>query len=191
MRVVGFLCAWGNANIISSTIENHLKICDELIVCVSAHHPAFFKFEDNTLEIVKAHNIKILQVDPPSGVMSCDHFKCRILNQMIEQTGVGKDDIIMISDVDEFYDDNFISELKNEFNTPGWDLLEVEDMFFVVNMDWYVRSTHYRFFRLADNPIFQPTQRMTPAPQNIKKVGRDNPMFHYSMLMDMDYKRTH
>jgi len=106
-KIVGFLCAWGNAKIISSTIENHLKICDELIVCVSAHHPDFFKFEDKTLDIVKSHNVKILEhkvrileVDPPLGVMSCDHFKCGILNEMINQSDLSAGDIIMICDVD-------------------------------------------------------------------------------------------
>jgi hypothetical protein len=70
--------------------------------------------------------------------------------------------------------------------------MDVKSRFFCINMSWFVNSDHPRFFRINSNAFhFIPTQKPIPLRKSVKIVLQDNPMFHYSMLMGLDFKRVH
>lgn len=191
MKVVGFMNAWQCSSMIEHSIENHLKICDELYVSVSSHAKKFDCLEDDTLEKVKKYNVNIVNYKRASET-NCNVSKCHILNNMIRDSELHVDDVIMICDADEIYDDIAITEIKDNFKLSGWDTLQVTDRFFVIDGNWYVNTDgHWRFHRVRPGCNFVPTQRIVPPARSTKQIIKNCPMFHYSMLMGHNYKKAH
>jgi hypothetical protein len=193
------MTAWAAADWIVPVIYNHLKICDKILVYIGPFHPDFERF-DKGKETLKAarqefyNNSRVIFLDAevPRKTTGNEYFKCGVLLKMLQSGIVRRGDIAMICDVDEFYDDNAIAELQEEFLKEDWDQLDVCSRFFCINMSWFVKSDHPRFFRVNSNDFhFIPTQKPIPLRKSVKMVLHDNPMFHYSMLMGLDFKRVH
>lgn len=200
-KVIGLMTAWAAPEWIVPAIYNHLKICDKIVVCIVPFHKLFIQFDPayRTLEIVKREfytNSRVIFVNSfqkePVKTLGNEQFKCNILNMMLKLGVTHYNDILMICDVDEFYDHNAIAELQEEFLKEDWDQLDVKSRFFCINMEWYVASDHPRFIRVNSRDFyFKPTQKPVPLRQAVKIVLQDHPMFHYSMLMGLDFKRVH
>jgi hypothetical protein len=196
MRVIGLMCAWACEDWINPAIENHLRICDEIYVNISAHHHLFNKFRDKTRLYAnkKWEGNKDVKLMEGSGVNKRDDVagvaKARILNRMIYESHAKPGDILMICDTDEFYNLKAVAELMRLFKQHDWEMLSVRDMMFVLKGNWYVLTEHNRFFRFDKGFYFLPTQRPVPAPAVKRIVLNDCPMYHYSMLVPMEYRKV-
>jgi hypothetical protein len=198
-KVIGLMTAWAAADWIVPAIHNHLKICDRILVYIGPFHRDFKKFDIHleTFETARDefyNNSRVIFLLPNQhvGTDGNEAFKCSILLKMLRSGIVSCGDIAMICDVDEFYDDNAIAELQEEFLKEDWDQLNVVSRFFCINMGWYVRSDHPRFFQVNSDAFhFVPTQKPIPLRKSVKMVLENNPMFHYSMLMGLEFKRVH
>lgn len=199
MRVIGLMCAWACEDWINQAIKNHLLICDEIYVNISSHHHLFNKFRDETRLRVNQElrkDSKKIRMIEGSGVSKRDDIagvaKARILNRMIYESKAKPGDIFMICDSDEFYSLKAVVQLNDWFRRDNWLKLMVRDRMFVLDGKWYVLTEHSRFFRFDKGFYFLPTQRPVPKPEAnmIKTVLDDCPMFHYSMLVPIEYRKV-
>jgi hypothetical protein len=198
-KVIGLMTAWAAEDWIVPAINNHLKICDEMIIASVPFHPKFVALDPMAKTLEKLtdtfYSNKKITIMPFRACKASDgneSFKCEILNRMLQVQLPDQGDILMICDVDEFYDDLAIAELQEEFLKNDWDRLDVCSRFFCINMQWHVNSDHPRFIKYNDRRFyFKPTQNPVPYRKFIKKILSENPMFHYSMLMSLAFKRTH
>jgi hypothetical protein len=191
MKTVGLFTGWGCEEFAVRAIENHLRICDTMLVSIQEHDDSMLEFGDSTYERVAiefANDPRVKIIPKVFGRGRIDSVKCMILNEMLSYVSTG--DIVMLCDADEFYDEGAIAEIKKALTEDDWDMLRVKDRFFCFNMDWYVGSSHGRFIRVKHGSKFYPTQQYIPAPNNVKTILEDNPMFHYSMLMNPEYRRV-
>lgn len=198
MRTIGLFTAWACKDWINAAIKNHLRIVDELHVMIAPHNKDFKKLEDSSKEIamtkwkddprVTFHN------ELPGNLKGCcDRSKCIILNQMREYSKPEVGDIIIILDSDEFYCDKAIAEIRAKFDGPKWDSLAFIARYFAINMKWYMlQSGLRRMFRVRSTDFhFKPTQNPVPKPKEHQVILANNPMFHYSLLMPIEYKLIH
>ena len=191
MKTVGMFTAFGCAEWAVRALENHLNICDEILVSIQAHDDCMVQFADDTYEriAIEFANDQRVKIIPKIAVRgNINTVKCVILNEMISYTEVG--DILMLCDADEFYDENAVKEIKKTFN-EDWDMLRIHDMFFMFNFDWYVKSSHGRFWRRKHGAQFYPTQNMQPKANKVKLILEDSPMHHYSMLQSTDRREAY
>jgi len=202
MRAIGLFTAWACKDWVNAAIENHLRIVDELHVMIAPHNQRFQEIGDDTLEIAKAKWGKHPQVifyEPNQDDIRdcCDRTKCIFLNQMRVGAKTEKDDILMICDSDEFYDDVAVDKIRDKFDGFKWDVLDFDARYFAVNMKWYMYQPGLRrLFRVRNKEHlpefhFKPTQRPIPRPQEIQILLKDCPMFHYSLLSPIKYKLIH
>lgn len=194
-KTIGFMCGWGCENMIQPVIENHLNICDKIYVNIQCHHPNFEKLEDSTLAVVDRlckdeSRLVLTRYDGPIR-KKCGETKCAILNMMLSQSNLENGDVIMICDIDEFFDGDAIKEIKSEIEKDDWDCLSVHSRFFVVNRYWSIGGRQIRYFKYCDGTHFTPTQNINPKSKHTKNIIKNHPMFHYSMLINPDYKRAH
>jgi len=189
MKITGFYFAWACEDWVLKSIANKLKICDEIFVSVQAHTPQMALLADKTESLVANLGDKRVHMVPQIPLSgNIDVTKCKILNSMLELVCTG--DTIMLCDSDEFYDDNAIKEIKEETAKDDWDMIRVHDRFFCINMNWYLGGSHGRFWKVKQGSKFYPTQNILPEPLNVKLILEDNPMFHYSMLMPLEYRKA-
>lgn len=192
MATIGMYTTWGNADMSIKALKNHLKICDKIFVSIEAHSLALEKYADSSyddiVEFSKDNPIKII---PPLGVAKeynhPDSAKCAILNYMLRFVTPG--DVLMLCDSDEFYSTDAIEEIKEHIKKTDWDFMRIHDMFFCINLDWYVKGSHGRFWRMKPGTRFFPTQNVFPAPVITRMILKDNPMFHLSMLIGEGQRR--
>lgn len=198
MRVLGLMTAWASELWIGKAIQNHLKICNQIAVGVAPFRQNLLSLRDNTLQIAQdiehmfPQRVKVIDVPQGSSRSSHQSHKARVLNKMLSALAPDVGDVIMICDVDEFYDDTSIARLKDHFTRAGqeWDALEVRARFFFINMYWYQFSKHMRFFLVNSSEFkFFPTQRPMPKRRRVKQLLGKAPMFHYSMLAPIEYKK--
>ena len=62
-KLVGLITAWGAEPFIEPAIKQGLEYCDELVVSVSANHPTYNRFADNTMEICQKYRNQIKLVE--------------------------------------------------------------------------------------------------------------------------------
>lgn len=199
MRIIGLFTAWGCDRWAVASVANHLRIATELHIMVAPHAPEFKNNEDKTLpnirEIYGRDDRVTIHSPAESPGNCCDKTKCRYLNQMIKAVGVEKGDILFICDVDEFFNQLSVDELQERM-LENWDVLELDAMYFVINMQHYLWQPRLaRFFRAANRDfVFIPTQRPAfcePGHNNRQRALHKNPMFHYSLLMPSVHKMAH
>lgn len=202
MRVIGLFTAWGARKWAHLAIGNHLKIVDQLHVMIAPHNNRFAEIGDNTDEVCRdmwGSDKRVTFHTPEPGNIKgvCDRSKCILLNQMRKVAKPEIGDIVMICDSDEFYDDAAVKEIRAKFDGPKWDCLDFRAMYFAVNMRWYmIQEGLTRMFRIMNRPDkdefhFKPTQRPIPKPEHKQTILMNNPLFHYSLLMPLKYKRIH
>lgn len=203
MRTIGLFTGWACKDWVNLAIQNHLRIVDELHVMIAAHNARFQEIDDGSLAIAKEKwkfNKIVTFYEPTIQITaSCDRTKCALLNQMLLAAAPEPGDIVMICDSDEFYDDAAIKEIQDKFDGFKWDSLLLEAMYFVINMQWYLKQDGLqRLFRVRpvegwrkDKFYFKPTQKPIPRAVDKQVLLRSNPMFHYSLLSPIKYKKIH
>lgn len=195
MRVIGMFTAWGCRDWAVAALRNHLKICDVIWIAIKPHAEEFLKYQDETWFDIKDEfggngRVELVHGYDP-GHANPNYNKCGLLNRIITLSNAQEGDILMLCDSDEFYNDAAVAELKGEFTRNDWDMLQVCDMFFCVDMEHIVKSSHGRFWRYQRGGCFAPTQNMQPFPQKRKLALKNNRMFHYSMLINPDMRKTY
>ena len=69
-KLIGLITAWGAEPFIEPAIKQGLEYCDELVVSVSANHPSFNIYADNTMQICQKYKNKIKLI---KGISSTNH----------------------------------------------------------------------------------------------------------------------
>lgn len=192
-KIIGLLNAWYSERWIAAAIEQALQYCDEVIVAVGAHSKSLASLKDKTYEIASQYKDRITLLDSSMSRFH-DRSKADTLNRMLAASKFHqKGNWIWILDVDEFYFDCTYQEILQTISSGLYNHIRVEEKFFFINMTRYLLCSHGRLFRIAQSDSkFQPTQRWTgPLKKQyvIKRDAEKRGMFHYSLLVDLEYRR--
>jgi len=193
--IYGLFSAWGCQGMSVMAIENHLRICDKIFVCIQSYNPSYDHLGDGTAGAVQERwgdddRVTILPPGPPhTGKEPYGKPRCNILKRLLAEASPVDGDVIMICDADEFFDDNAVLEIKKEVQDKTIDLFRISGMFMVLDGSWYVKGTHGRFVTYKKGMSFTPTQNPVPAVRSSKIILLQHPMHHYSMVAGMEYKK--
>ncbi len=195
-KIIGMLNAWGAQDWIGPAIEQAKLISDEVHVAIISHSKNLNKFEDKTLEIAKSFSDIFIY---NKAEMSSFHseVKSLILNNMIKNSNIYKNgNWIWILDVDEFYSNELINEIREIIFLGKYNSIDITSRFFYINMQNYLKSSHRRLFKIElPNLIpykkfrFRPTQNWFTFNDRNYVTSQKNPMFHYAMLTN-PYQRS-
>lgn len=183
-QIVGLVTGWGVSAWIGPCIEQAIKYCDEVIVCIGTKSPIMEQFKDNTYEVALKYKDKIKLLKPVSANAKYTGVGTAImLNYMLSNSAlIKKDNWIWILDSDEFYTDESHNKIRELIEDPYYNHIGVEAKFFLIDMQHYIESYHERLFRITNvNHRFIPTQHW-PVNKVIATLDRDIGMFHYSLL---------
>lgn len=189
MKIVGLLTAWASEDWIQYSIEQALELVDELIISIGPYNEYYKKIKDKTLILAKKYenykNVKIM-----GSVCKTNNTRkknrCETLNEMLKLSeNIEEGNLIWILDCDEFYSEEAKEEIFNFIEeNEDFEGIKFADRFFCLNFDYYIPALHYRIKKIkSKNPYFTPTQKLNPRPKKISILLKDNPMFHYSMLV--------
>ena len=192
-KIIGLLNAWYSERWIAPAIEQALQYCDEVIVAVGAHSKSLASLKDDTLKIASQYKDRVTLLDASMSNFH-DKSKADTLNRMLSKSKFRqKGNWIWILDVDEFYFDCTYQDILRAISSGKYNHIRVEEKFFFINMTRYLLCSHGRLFRIVDpSSSFQPTQRWTGPMSDLYVVKRDDKehgMFHYSLLVDIEYRR--
>jgi len=193
MKIIGFLTAWACEDWIEYSIKQALGLVDELIIAIGAFHKHFKKIEDNTYEIAKKYlknkKIKVIQTVCEKK-NTPDLNKCATLNKMLQVSeNIEVGNVIWILDADEFYSKEAIEEIKNFIKNYDFEEIYVTDRMFCINFNYYILHEHSRILKIRSNQcFFVHLQVLMPRAQKKTVLLKNNPMFHYSMLMGEQMK---
>jgi len=197
MKIIGLMPAWACEDWIEYAIKQALDIVDELIISIGAYNQYFNKLEDNTYNFAKKYfndkKVKYVKsfYDP---LRDERENNCRNTNRMLQASdNIEIGNIIWLLDADEFYSRESIKEILNFINSnEEFDYIENASREFLINMDYYVNTIHGRLWKITNkNCYFVPTHKIIPPPKKPVVLLKDNPMFHYSLLIGEQYKITH
>ncbi|MHA1491063.1 MAG: class I SAM-dependent methyltransferase [Promethearchaeota archaeon] len=188
MKIIGLLTAWASEDWIGFSIKQALELVDELIISIGPHNKYFKEIEDKTLEISKQyfnHNkVKVVKT-VCNSFNNPDQNKCATLNRMLKESeNIEIGNIIWILDVDEFYSDKAIKEIKSFLNSNyNYDQIRFLSFYFCINFKYYFKSYLIRIFKInSKNIYFTPTQKFHPKPKKTITLLENDPLFHYSLL---------
>ena len=192
-KIIGLLNAWYSERWIAAAIEQAIQYCDEVIVAVGAHSKSLAELKDRTYEIAAKYKDRVTLLSS-SMKQFHDKSKADTLNRMLAVSKFRKaGNWIWILDVDEFYFDCTYQDILQVIASGGYNHIRLEEKFFFINMTRYLLCSHGRLFRIVQpNSHFQPTQRWTgPMDKQyvIKRDDQERGMFHYSLLVDIEYRR--
>ena len=175
--IIGIIVAWASEDWIGPAIEQARLQCDDLYVCISSHTKQLDRFADRTLDIANSY-IGLKMVEHTESSYHAIE-KATILNTVMSHVEVGQ--WIWIRDVDEFYDIDTYSKIRNAVNSNLYDAIETKERYFYINMQHYLKSYRCRLYKKKHpNDKFVPTQQWRYA-NNIRRLD-DCYMFHYGML---------
>lgn len=192
-KIIGLVNAWYSERWIAATIEQALQYCDEVIVAIGAHSKSLSSLKDKTYEIASQYKDRVVLLDS-SMLQFHDRSKADTLNRMLAASKFRqRGNWIWILDVDEFYFDCTYQEILQAISSGLYNHIRIEEKFFFINMTRYLLCSHGRLFRIEQsNSHFQPTQRWT-GPLNkqyiVKRDAKEHGMFHYSLLVNLEYRR--
>jgi len=187
-QIIGIITAWGCQDWIRPAIQQAIKYCDEVNVCVNAHSDNLLKFEDDTFSVVEefSRDINIIEFNKQATHLE---IKSKILNQCLEESryfDIGN--WVWILDADEFYDDTFCKKILKQLITNNpYDQICIKERYFYINMQHYLKSEHNRFFKINSlQDRFYPMQQWSGT----TKVGylSGDILFHYCMLLNPNLK---
>ncbi len=180
------ITAWCAEDFIEPAIEQAIKYCDEVLICVAPHSEAMRRFDDGTkakAERLARGNEKIKWVEWNSTNFHAT-TKANILNNMLrlaDYTVPGN--WVWILDVDEFYPERTYRDIKLLLEHQDFDQVIFEEWYFYINMWYCLEGEHIRLFKIKNGAeIFQPTQRWVYATNPVTTDRYSMPMFHYGML---------
>ena len=192
-KIIGLVNAWYSERWIAAAIEQALRYCDEVIVAIGAHSSSLASLEDRTYEIAYKYSDRITLLKSSMSSVH-DKSKADTLNRMLSASSIRqKGNWVWILDVDEFYFDCTYEKISESIASGLYDHMRVEEKFFFINMTRYLLMSHGRLFRIGQSSDkFMPTQRWTGSMANqgvIKQDNKEMGMFHYSLLVDTEYRR--
>lgn len=187
-KIIGLISAWGAEKWIELSIKQALAFCDEVIVNVGPYVKNMEPFEDNTLSICEKFGNDLRIVISDQATCHAD-AKCSTLNKMLRSSKLHKkDNWIWLFDVDEYYLDKEVKEIKDILFNGPYDYLKLNEMYFFINMQKYLKSERYRMWRIQDTAHhFRPTNQWSGPRTRIFHDPKYK-YFHYSTLMDQSMK---
>lgn len=189
-KLIGLITAWGAEPFIEPAIKQGLEYCDELLVCVSANHDEYYKYEDNTMEICQKYGNQIKLIE---GVRMHHHpdSKKHTLKKMLDETGNNKKgNWIWILDADEFYFPEDIDVCKQVIKEDKFNRIMMPEKTFLVNTKHYVVWGRDRLKKLInDNMFFTGTNDLGYENQFAPyQLETEKGMFHYTFLLNPYFK---
>lgn len=189
-KIIGLIIAWGAADWIRPCIKQALEYCDEVLAVIAAFNPVLEKFADSTYDICKEyHDLKLLDFKPARqyGIQA----DCDMHNYMLENSSLfAIGNWIWILDVDEFYFDQTYKKIRSMIKEGKENRIGIKAKIFYINMQYYLKNTTYwRLFKICDiKDRFKPTQRWPRGQSNDYVFSKEDEMFHYSLLTNMDIR---
>lgn len=190
-KIIGLISAWGAEKWIELSLLQALNICDEVIVNVGPYVENMSKFHDNTRRICDSFGSRVKVV---TSIMTNAHAtaKAATLNKMLEESELFEvGNWIWLFDVDEYYDNKTVVQIRERLFDPEKDYnsIELNERYFFINTTRYLKNKRMRLWKIENiNHHFIPTNKWS-GPRDKKLKCDDLYYFHYSLLMNQQFKK--
>ena len=188
-KIIGLISAWGAEKWVKLSIQQAINICDKVLINVGPYVENVKKFEDKTREICESFGNKIIIVNSLTA-NSHANAKAKTLNSMLAKSTIFEvGNWIWLFDVDEFYNESLVDNMKSQLFSGNYNALKMDEMYFFINMQHYLKNTRMRLWKIENiNHSFIPTNKWT-GPRNKKLYYPEFKYFHYSTLMNQRLKK--
>lgn len=177
--------AWGQQEWIRPAIKQALDYCDEVMAVSIPVTPEFKELEDNTYNIFKEYpDVKLLDIQKTWPTIN--EAGANILNYMLQNSKLFlPGNWVWKLSVDEFYSESTYEEIKSIVKEGKYDIITMEEKYFFINMQHYLKGKHPRLMRVESmKDKFYPTSYWSRKGGKIHKISRETGMFHYSLLQN-------
>jgi len=187
-KIIGLITAWNAEIFIEPAIEQSVKFCDETLVTVAPHSDAMAKYKDDTLLKAGRLKEKYPQVKLFTEVEKSTHANAKAfaLNRMIGNSDLFEPgNWIWILDVDEFYLDHEIDQIKKLLFSGNYNSIETNEKYFYINMKKYLKNTRPDRLRLIEsdkNTFFHVNKWTGATNKRLKHEGEG--VYHYGALLN-------
>ena len=193
-KSIGIMSCWAREEFVEPAIKQAAALLvDELYVTVSCMHPDLRIFSDGSEDRVR----QLAQQHPNVHYVDAlvDYRRPwyenmgLVLNQLLDASKPENGDFILLADVDEFYTKPAMDEINSYIKAhPDFISLRFASKFVGPTWDYFVGHAHTRLHRWWPNRCFVPTSAMEPHINEPPLLLSDNPMYHYSLFVPVDYK---
>lgn len=194
-RLIVVTPIWGRERFVRPSLTQSVELFGgEVYTTVQCMHPRLEEFEDYSEELARQTSEALEDVNyvetEIDDSLTWSANMAYTLNQLLSEARPREDDLVMLGDVDEFYTPSNVREIADYIeDNPEFVSLRFASRFVCPDMDHYVKHAHTRLHRFWKGRKFVPTSLF--APDEVTDVLlEDEPMFHYSLAVDPDYKEA-
>jgi len=188
-KIMGFLKVWGAEDWIRSALDQALEFCDKVMVVVSAFNPRLRRFEDDTYQICREYrDVELLDFHSTKNTVG--ESASEVYNYMLERSNLCiPGNWVWILDVDEFYTETAFGAIRVAIESNKYDYIRVEEKFFLINMQHYLKGSHGRLMKIKDKTDgFVISNQWIRKPESLYVLPEEDGMFHYSLLTNTDQR---
>jgi hypothetical protein len=157
-KIGGIISVYNEVDYLPYALKQAQEFCDVVYVaegCHSHHHPT--RSTDGTIEYLDSQGIDFESPENYDG-WRYDEFQCGVWAMMIDK--IRDCDWFRFWDVDMFWNDEDLKEIKKKMNTTEKDCLIFPERRFIFNWRFNTKDITGRFYRVTDGMYLTPISNL-------------------------------
>lgn len=189
MKIGGIIAVYNEVDYLPYALKQAQEFCDVVFVtegCHSDNHPT--RSTDGTIEYLDSQGIDFYMAENGEG-WQYDLYQCGIWNMTMEKIIDAGCDWFRFWDVDMFWSDDDLIEIKKKMDTTLDDCLIFPERRFIFNWRFNTKDITGRFYRVTDGMYLTPISNLhkkdgTPYLMDADMVNAT--CFHYTAAKKLD-----